>query len=89
MKKLVTTVLAAAMALSSFAAVSAEEVQDLPRNETLYFGGQQWGSVIGWNPLSSNMNNAMALAAAPRGSQIQTEGEKDQQDHDQNTAFHG
>src|SRR5659263_237789 len=35
----------------------------LPRNETLYFNGQQWGSVVGWNPYSSSNNNAMALAA--------------------------
>jgi peptide/nickel transport system substrate-binding protein len=34
----------------------------LPRNETLYFNGLQWGSIIGWNPYSSNMNNAMAIA---------------------------
>jgi peptide/nickel transport system substrate-binding protein len=34
----------------------------LPRNETLYFNGQQWGSVVGWNPYSSNNNNAMAIA---------------------------
>ena len=34
----------------------------LPRDETLYFNGQQWGSVVGWNPYSSNMNNAMAIA---------------------------
>jgi len=36
---------------------------DLPRNETLYSNGQQWGSVVCWNPYSSNCNNAMALAA--------------------------
>jgi peptide/nickel transport system substrate-binding protein len=35
----------------------------LPRNETLYFNGQQWGSVVCWNPYSSNCNNAMTLAA--------------------------
>jgi len=35
----------------------------LPRQETLYFNGQQWGPVVGWNPYSSSMNNAMALAA--------------------------
>ena len=29
----------------------------LPRDETLYFNGQQWGSVVGWNPYSSNNNN--------------------------------
>jgi len=34
----------------------------LPRNETLYFNGQQWGSVVCWNPYSSNCNNAMAIA---------------------------
>ncbi len=34
----------------------------LPRNETLYFNGQQWGSVVGWNPYSNNNNNAMAVA---------------------------
>jgi peptide/nickel transport system substrate-binding protein len=34
----------------------------LPRTETLYFNGQQWGSVVCWNPYSSNCNNAMALA---------------------------
>ncbi|NMC29214.1 MAG: ABC transporter substrate-binding protein [Pelolinea sp.] len=34
----------------------------LPREETLYFNGQQWGSVVCWNPYSSNCNNAMALA---------------------------
>jgi len=39
--------------------VSAES---LPRNETLYFNGQQWGSVVGWNPYSANNNNAMAIA---------------------------
>jgi peptide/nickel transport system substrate-binding protein len=34
----------------------------LPRNETLYFNGQQWGAVVGWNPFSNNNNNAMAVA---------------------------
>ncbi len=34
----------------------------LPREETLYFNGQQWGAVVCWNPYSSNCNNAMALA---------------------------
>jgi peptide/nickel transport system substrate-binding protein len=33
----------------------------LPRNETLYFNGQQWGPVVCWNPYSSNCNNAMAI----------------------------
>ena len=34
----------------------------LPRNETLYYNGQQWNPVVCWNPYSSNCNNAMALA---------------------------
>ena len=33
----------------------------LPRNETLYFNGFQWGAIKGWNPYSSDMNNAMAV----------------------------
>ena len=36
--------------------------ENLPRNETLYFNGQQWGSVVGWNPFSNNNNNAMTIA---------------------------
>ena len=34
----------------------------LPREETLYFNGQQWGAVVCWNPYSSNCNNALGLA---------------------------
>ena len=34
----------------------------LPRNETLYSNGQQWGPVVGWNPYSNSNNNAMAIA---------------------------
>ncbi len=34
----------------------------LPRNETMYFNGQQWGAVVGWNPFSNNNNNAMTIA---------------------------
>ncbi len=41
--------------------VSPEE--QLPRNETLYFNGQQWSAVVGWNPYSSSNNNAMATTA--------------------------
>jgi peptide/nickel transport system substrate-binding protein len=41
---------------------SAEVIAALPRNETLYFNGQQWGSVVCWNPYSSKCNNAMAIA---------------------------
>ena len=34
----------------------------LPRKETMYFNGQQWGSVVCWNPYSSSCNNAMTIA---------------------------
>ena len=40
---------------------SAEVAAAQPREETLYFNGQQWGPVIGWNPYSEGMNNAMAI----------------------------
>jgi peptide/nickel transport system substrate-binding protein len=39
-----------------------EAAQALPREETLYFNGQQWGPVVCWNPYSSSCNNAMAIA---------------------------
>lgn len=33
-----------------------------PREETLYFNGQQWGEVACWNPYSSGCNNTMVIA---------------------------
>jgi peptide/nickel transport system substrate-binding protein len=41
---------------------TADVANALPRNETLYFNGQQWGAVVCWNPYSSSCNNAMTLA---------------------------
>lgn len=41
---------------------------ELPRSETLYYGGLQWGAVNGWNPLSDDMNNALAITQAAGGS---------------------
>ena len=38
------------------------DANTLPRNETLYFNGQQWNAVVGWNPYSNSNNNAMAIA---------------------------
>ena len=49
---------------------ATEPTTDLPRNETLYFAGQQWGAVNGWNPLSDDMNNAMCIASSAGGSRI-------------------
>ena len=65
MKKILALLLAAIMVLGAVSAFA--EVADLPRNETLYFGGQQWDPVVGYNPLGDNMNNGLALSAAPRG----------------------
>ena len=64
--KILALLVAVLMLIGSVAI--AEAPQDLPRNETVYFGGQQWGSVVGTNPLSSNNNNSMAIAANARGS---------------------
>jgi peptide/nickel transport system substrate-binding protein len=35
--------------------------ETLPRNETLYFNGQQWNAVACWNPYVSTCNNALAI----------------------------
>ena len=43
------------------------DVTELPRNETLYFGGLQWGNVNAWNPVGANQNN-FAIAANAAGS---------------------
>jgi len=48
----------------------AAVVANLPRNETLYFAGLQWGPINGWNPTSSDMNNALAIAASASGSRL-------------------
>ncbi len=40
----------------------------IPRNETLYFGGQQWGTVNNYNPYSGDSNNGMVNSANPGGS---------------------
>ena len=44
------------------AAPTPEPSEQLPRDETLYFNGQQWSAVVGWNPYSNSNNNAMAIA---------------------------
>ncbi len=52
----------AAPAKEISAAELAAGTASLPRNETMYFNGQQWGAVVCWNPYSSSCNNAMAIA---------------------------
>ena len=41
---------------------------NLPRNQTLYWAGLQWGSINGWNPISDDMNNGMAVSRQAYGS---------------------
>ena len=41
--------------------VVEEDPTALPRSETLYFNGQQWGPVASWNPYTGSANNAMAI----------------------------
>lgn len=69
MRKTWTLVLAALMVLTlTFGSFAESTVAELPRNETLYFGGQQWGTVVTWNPVGTNQNNALAYNAVPAGS---------------------
>jgi len=51
----------AAPATAAPATEAPVDASSLPRNETMYFNGQQWGSVVCWNPYSQNCNNAMAI----------------------------
>ena len=67
-RKILALVLALAMALTLVLSAGAETVAELPRNETLYFAGQQWGAVTSWNPIGANQNNAMACTANAGGS---------------------
>jgi peptide/nickel transport system substrate-binding protein len=59
MKKImkICGICAAALILTSaLFAKTDSAVSELPRNETLYFNGQQWGAVVNTNPLSTNSN---------------------------------
>ena len=66
MSKKILALLVAAIML--FGVVGAMAEGDLPRNETLFFGGQQWNPALGSNPLSANNNNAMAITGRASGS---------------------
>ena len=69
-RKTLALLLSVVMLVGLLAAIgpAAAAADALPRDETLYFGGQQWGPVNGTNPLSTNNNNGMAVAANARGS---------------------
>ena len=58
---IVALLLVVAVAVGSAPSI-AQELETLPRHETLYFNGQQWDAVVGWNPYSNSNNNAMAIA---------------------------
>lgn len=66
MSKLLAMLLAVAMICGIAVTASAADVT-LPREETLYFGGQQWGAVNSWNPVGTNQNNSMAIAGNAGG----------------------
>jgi len=44
------------------------DIHLLPRDETLFLAGLQWGTVNGWNAFSADMNNAMAIDQGGYGS---------------------
>jgi peptide/nickel transport system substrate-binding protein len=68
-KKLIALFLLLAFLVTTTATASAAaSAVSLPRNQTLYYGGIQWGAVNGWNPLSDDMNNGMAITQASGGS---------------------
>lgn len=69
-RKTLSLILSLVMLLSLCLSASAQTVAELPRNETLYFGGQQWGTVKGWNPLSGDTNNGLAVSTSTSGSRI-------------------
>ena len=65
MKKILCMAIALMLALTAIGAMA--ETTDLPRNETLYFAGQQWGSVNSWNIIGTNQNNSMTIAGNSGG----------------------
>ena len=65
MKKILSLAVALMLALACIGALA--ETTDLPRNETVYFGGQQWGTVNSYSPIGANQNNAMAIATSTAG----------------------
>lgn len=58
---------AAAEPVEDTTSPATDDVNVLPREETLYFAGQQWGAVASWNIMGVNQNNAMVIAGGPVG----------------------
>lgn len=57
---------------TSQSTADASSLTELPRTETLYFGGYQYGVINDYNPMSSNSNN-WALAASDFSREIMYE----------------
>ncbi|MCL2060721.1 MAG: ABC transporter substrate-binding protein [Oscillospiraceae bacterium] len=68
MKKITALMLCLLMLTGMAVCASASEAE-LPRNETLYFGGLQWGPIASWNPLGAP-NNAMIFEQISRGTRV-------------------
>ncbi|MCL2663431.1 MAG: ABC transporter substrate-binding protein [Oscillospiraceae bacterium] len=45
-------------------------IVQIPRNETLWFNGFQWGVSNGWNPFSNAMNNPLAMQEDSDGARL-------------------
>ena len=61
LSKLLAMLMAVAMICGMLAVAASADDVTLPRNETLYFAGQQWGADNSWNPVGVNQNNAMTI----------------------------
>ena len=66
MKKILAFLIAISMMIGMTAAVA--ETTELPRNETLYYNGLQYGVPTSWSVIGSNQNNAMATTGNSGGS---------------------
>ena len=66
MKKTLALLLVFAMLLCSGIAAIAETTE-FPRSETFYVF-DHWGSINGWSPIGTNMNNGLAISSTPSGS---------------------
>jgi len=46
------------------------DIIQVPRNETMWFNGFQWGTSNGWNPFSNAMNNPLAIQQDADGARL-------------------
>jgi len=52
--------------------VKPDIITNLPREETLYFMGFNWGAANGWNAFSGDMNNALPIDQSSGGARLPT-----------------